>query len=177
LSCDHSKDQEFAAQWLCSQKALTAFVLSAVPSFHDAEDVIQKVAMTAFKIRHQYSPEASQFTTWVIGIARNEIMHWRRSQQRSRLILDTAALDMLANAAIEMGSQHSEVYEALHTCLRHVRGRGRAMLQMRYYESMGSSEIARRFNTSASVVDVTLSRVRKALLRCIGSQMGRPDAT
>ncbi|QNN24069.1 sigma-70 family RNA polymerase sigma factor [Planctomycetales bacterium ZRK34] len=163
-------DREFAANWARSQRALGAFVMASLPRFHEAEDVVQRVAMTAFEIRDRYDPESSTFTTWVIGIARNEILHWYRDQQRCRVVFDADLLASLSDAAAEFADKHVEIAEALVECMEGLNDRGKEMLRLKYYKSARSKDIAVKFATTPNVVDKTISRVRKQLLRCISQK-------
>jgi RNA polymerase sigma-70 factor, ECF subfamily len=160
-------DTQFARDWVRAQRTVSAFVSGAIPSFHDAEDVIQKIAVKAFEICDRFDPAESQFSTWVIGIARHEVLHWYRAHRRDRLVFDETTLAALAEATDVLAGHQSDLQEALLNCLQAVHGRGREVLELRYGQSLRSREIATRLDTSENTVNVTLSRVRAALLRCI----------
>jgi RNA polymerase sigma-70 factor (ECF subfamily) len=166
------RDAEFAACWVSNQRALSAYIMAAIGSFHDAEEILQKVAIVAFTKREQFDARRSSFSTWAIGIARLEIQHWRRDRGRDRLVFDDETLERLAAAHQLVAGELAELEEALIGCLDKMQGRARAMLEMRYRRSMRSTDIARQFRTSQSVVDVTLSRARAALARCIRAAVG-----
>lgn len=166
------RDAEFAACWVSSQRALSAYILAAVGRFHDAEEILQKVAIVAFTKRDQFDAERSSFETWTIGIARLEIQRWRRDQGRDRLVFDDQTLERLAEAHQIVAGEVADLEEALIGCLEKMQGRARAMLEMRYRRSMRSIDIARHFRTSQSVVDVTLSRARAAVARCVRTALG-----
>lgn len=166
------RDAEFAACWVSTQRSLSAYIMAAVGSFHDAEEILQKVAVVAFTKRQQYDPDRSTFSTWVIGIARHEIRRWQRDRGRDRLVFDETTLERLVEAHGAVAGEVAEIEEALARCLQQIQGRARTMLDMRYRRSMRSAAIAEKFRTSRSVVDVTLSRARSALARCIRATLG-----
>lgn len=167
-----NNDGQFAARWVLAQRTVSAFIVGSIPNFQDAEDVLQAVAVKAFEMRDRYDPAACRFSTWVIGIARNEIRHWYRSAQRDRHVFGEDVFDALVEAAEDIDADVRDVQEALAECLRDVTGRGRKILEMRYHESLRSRDIAERLDTSESTVNVTLFRVRAALLRCIVDKTG-----
>ena len=166
------RDAQFAASWVSNQRALSAYIMAAVGSFHDAEEILQKVAIVAFTKRDQFDAERSTFATWAIGIARLEIQHWRRDQGRDRLVFDDQTLERLAAAHQIVAEEVADLEEALVHCLEKIQGRARTMLEMRYSRSMRSAAIAQQLHTSQGVVDVTLSRARSALARCIRAAVG-----
>lgn len=166
------RDAEFAASWVSNQRALSAYIMAAVGRFHDAEEILQKVAVVAFTKRDQFDAERSSFATWAIGIARLEISRWRRERGRDRLVFDDETLERLGAAHEIVAGEVADLEEALIGCLDKMQGRARAMLEMRYRRSMRSAAIAKQLHTSQGVVDVTLSRARAALARCVRAAVG-----
>lgn len=166
-------DAQFAAQWMQAQRPLSAYVTAAVPAFHDSEDVMQRVAVVAFTKRDQFDPARSTFLSWVTGIARFEIQNWRRKQGKAQLCFDEATLNRLAEAHESVvADEVPEIHAALRECLSKLNDRSRAMLDMRYRDAMGSQAIATEFKTSENVVNVTLSRARASLAKCVGKSVG-----
>ena len=167
----HNEGQ-FAAEWVRAQRTLSAYITASIPDFHAAEDILQAVAAKAFEMRDRFDPAAAKFTTWVIGIARNEIMHWRRSAGRDRHVFGDAVVEALTAVTEEADAEIRDLQEALADCLARVTGRGRRVLALRYEHNLRSREIARQLDSTESTINVTLHRVRATLLECIGKKTG-----
>lgn len=171
-------DAQFAEQWMTAQRPLSAYVTAAVPAFHDSEDIMQRVAVVAFTKRDQFDPARSTFLSWVTGIARFEIQNWRRKQSTTHLCFDEATLNRLAEAHESVvADEVPEIHAALRECMAKLNDRSRAMLDMRYRDAMRSDAIAEEFKTSPAVVDVTLSRARASLAKCVGRTVGWKEAS
>ena len=70
------KNEQLTVQWAQSQPLIAAFISSLVPDFHDADDILQNVAVVTVRKYEQFDPNRS-FVAWAIGIAKNEI--WNAS--------------------------------------------------------------------------------------------------
>jgi RNA polymerase sigma-70 factor (ECF subfamily) len=169
---DTASMRELARLWVQSQTAVSAYVTANVFDMHHADDLIQEVAQVAAEKFSTYDRERS-FTSWVLGIARHRLLKYYRTRSRDRLILSEAALDRLASSMHRVEHEAEDRREALRVCLQRIEGRRRAVLDMRYSESAGISDIAKRFDMSASGVSVMLFRIRAALMNCIRQQLAK----
>lgn len=102
------------------------YITASIPDFYAAEDVSQTVAIKAFERREQFDSNASAFSTWVIGIARNEIMHGYRTAGRDRHVFSDEVLKTLTDVAAKVDAEEMrEIHRALSDCLKHIADRGR----------------------------------------------------
>jgi RNA polymerase sigma-70 factor (ECF subfamily) len=85
------KSEQLTVQWAQSQPLIAAFISSLVPDFHDANDILQNVAVVTVRKYEQFDPNRS-FVAWAIGIAKNEILKYQ-SKQGNRGLLDIDAVD------------------------------------------------------------------------------------
>lgn len=172
MTAQPRSESQFAAEWVRAQRTLSAYIAASIPDFHAAEDVLQAVAAKAFEMRERFDPETSKYSTWVIGIARNEIMHWYRSTGRDRHVFGDEVIEVLTDVAVSVDDQIRNLQEALAECLSRVTGRGRQILDLRYEHNLRSREIADQLGSTENSVNVTLHRVRAALLECIREKTG-----
>ena len=63
------KNEQITVQWAQSQPLIAAFISSLVPDFHDADDILQNVAVVTVRKYEQFDPNRS-FVAWAIGIAK-----------------------------------------------------------------------------------------------------------
>ena len=129
--------------------------MGAIPQFQDAQDVLQKVAVVAFRKQDQF--QGTDFAAWVKAIARYEILHYRRDHARDRLVFDDRTLEKLGTAQETLGSELDERFAALLGCLESLAGRPRQVTELRYRGGLTPSNIAKQLNTTAGTINVTLS--------------------
>ena len=109
---DTSRMQQLAVAWSMVQPQVTAYLYSIVRDHHDAEDLLQRTAATAAEKYSNYDPKRP-FIGWVLGLARIEIMRYRQSRQRDRMIFSDDAMNQLAEANEESAQELMEMREYL----------------------------------------------------------------
>ncbi len=162
--------QELAVRWTQAQPAVSAFITSMVPSFHDAEDILQRVAVSLAQKFSSYDRDKS-FLAWSIGIARIEILRYRRSCARDKHIFNDTIVDKVAGIFEESGDELSGLREALQKCVGQVKGRARELLELRYVRELKPGRIARQIGMTPNAVFVALHRLRVILKECINRQI------
>lgn len=167
---DKSKMQDLAIRWTKVQPAVSAFIMSAIRNFHDAEDVLQRTASSLVEKHAEYDASRS-FEAWAVGIARIEILRYLQRNKRDRLVFDLATLDAVAEAYANLAPRSSEVREALEICVDQLQGRTRQVMQLRYAHSLTPSQVAKQLSMSANAVMVALHRARKLLRECVSRRL------
>ncbi len=167
-----SESNDVVAMWTRVQPSVWAFIASMVPNFHDAEDILQTVALIAIRKSERYAPNAS-FLSWCVGIARLEVLKWWQRRGRDKLIFDDEALNLLAQAQDQLEPEAPEIRQALVRCARRLTPRAHKMLEMRYLQDLRAPAIAKRLGMSSGAVRTMLHRVRNTLQRCIEDTLQR----
>jgi len=149
-----------------AQGSLRAYVLSIVRDFHLMEDVLQEVAVTAWRSYGSYDPSRS-FLAWVLGIARNKGIDVVRAKKASVLLPDDV-IHQLAQDASVLSEEMIERRKALAGCVRKLTPTLRFILHLRVDENLGVQEISSREGKSPNAVRKILARARAFLAECTG---------
>jgi RNA polymerase sigma-70 factor (ECF subfamily) len=159
--------EQLARLWTESQPVVASYIISLVPNFHQAEDVLQQVAVVLVREFEKYDPDRP-FLPWAMGIAKNVALKSRRQAAVESLPLIDAELVERVQAAFE---EHAENWapfrRALRECLQHQKARMRDVLQLRYAHDMKPQAVARQMGITSGAVRVLLHRAREALRECI----------
>jgi len=158
--------QRFAVRWTQAQPSVAAFITALVPDFHDAEDLLQRVAVTLVDKYDQYDP-AQPFVGWAIGVARVEILRFRQECQRDRLIFDAETIEAVATAYEEINPDLGAINNALNYCMDKLTGRLREVFDLHYLREHAPAEVAEMLDVSLNSVFVSLHRARVSLRDCI----------
>jgi RNA polymerase sigma-70 factor, Rhodopirellula/Verrucomicrobium family len=158
--------EQFTRCWTAAQPIVASFLLAAVPDFHEAEDLLQNVAVVCLRKFPEYEAQRP-FIAWSLGIARVELLRLRRRQSRALLIQDEKVLEAVAETCEELAPRLKAWEAALPECLRELRGRSAELIRLRYDEALKPAAIAERLGMAGVAVRVALSRVRAALRQCI----------
>lgn len=165
--------EKLARLWTESQPVVASYIFSLLPDFHQAEDVVQAVAVTLVKRFPEYD-QARPFLPWVMGIARNKILNARRTVATDRhLLLGEAIADHLLVTVChdESSEWRGSLRQALQQCLNKQRGQGVEILRLRYANNLKPAEIARQMGVTSGAVRALLHRARAALRTCIMHRM------
>jgi RNA polymerase sigma-70 factor (ECF subfamily) len=160
---DHDR---FLRSWTQAQASLAGYVTAVVSDPHQADDVLQNIAVAALRRFPDYDPERP-FIAWAMGIAKIEILTLRRDSARAAARFRAETVESLAEVWQELLPEADGRKRALGECLRKVTGRNRELVTLRYERERPLDEIAGELRMSGVAVRVALSRLRAALQACI----------
>lgn len=160
------KREEFTQFWLKAEPSVSAYVFASISKFHDAEDVVQRIAQELARRFDEYQPDRP-FLGWALWIAKSRVIDFYRKQGRNQLVLSPELLKRLANTISQQAEARSHRREALESCLDELPNKSRRLLDLRYVDELSAAEIAREVGSTSGSVRVLLSRVRTALADCI----------
>lgn len=158
--------ESFTRLWMPIQPAVASFVSSILLDQSAVDDVVQEVAIVAWRRFADYDRERP-FIAWAIGIARLTARSWRRDRAIRLRVTAEAAEQALAEAAERTSQPVSDAEAALHDCLKQVNGRNWRILRMHYHDGLPAAEIGAALGLDGGHVRVLLNRVRALLRDCI----------
>jgi RNA polymerase sigma-70 factor (ECF subfamily) len=158
---------QFLQEFLRHRQILFSFILSIVRNRESAEDIFQDVALIAFDKCATFET-GTDFGAWVREIARRRIMKARETAAVRKVVaLEPEAIDAIAAAHERAGPEAWQDREkALENCLGKLPERQQQIVRWRYRDLLGFDLIAKKLQSTVNSVQVTLTKVRKALRRC-----------
>jgi RNA polymerase sigma-70 factor (ECF subfamily) len=142
------------------------------------DDVAQDVFLNAFRHLDGYRGDAP-FSTWLLRIARNQLMTYLRAEGRrrtreTRSLADAFApwvLSGLDDDDTQLTRQELEI-AALRDCIEKLAPASAAMVRDHYFNARSIVEIAQALGKKEGTVRMTLLRIRQALRACIRQASG-----
>lgn len=165
---------EFVQHLTTSQSALYAYVVSLMGTTDQANDVLQEANLKLCKKADQYDPDRP-FLAWAFTFARFEVMAWRKTKQRSRLVLDDNLLELVAADLEESATSSEQELNTLESCLQKLKPKQRELIAARYGKGETVRSIATRTSRPENALAATLYRVRKVLGDCIEANLNRKE--
>ena len=163
---ENQKREEFAQCWLKAEPSISAYVFAAVKGFHDAEDVLQRIAQELARRFDEYD-SGRPFIGWALWISRSRVIDFYRTQGRNQLIFSNDLLQRLSDTISEQADSRDRRREALETCLDGLPEKSRRLLDLRYVDDLSAGEMAQSLGSTAGSVRVLLTRVRTVLADCV----------
>ncbi len=157
--------------WTAAQPEVAAFVRALVRDATQADDILQQVALQLVRNFDRYDPQRP-FVAWAIGIAKNEVLAWRRKMATDRHVFSDAVVELIA-AGFERSAEDDGLRRrALTWCYREaLRNRGRRVIDLYYTHGLKSPEIGRQMSISAGAARKLLCRARELLRKCIDARV------
>ncbi len=164
-STDDTADgrEQFLKVHMPAQRAVFSFLLAAVHDYQTAEDLLQEVTLILWKKFGDYRT-SEPYLRWAFGIARNVVARHFQSQAAARVRL--RILEFAAVSAEEHAPQLSSESQALLSCLEKLPPEQRELIKRRYEDGVALKSLADQFGQSLAKVNMTLVRLRRALLDC-----------
>lgn len=148
------------------ERRILGFILTLVPHFPDAEDLLQETLSVMWRKFDDFEL-GTDFGAWGITIARFHVLDHRRRLKSKRVYFSESLSRELAEAA-ENSSVTSDLRaEALRSCLARLSDSDHELVRMRYYAEKSAKEISQRLGRSADSVYKSLNRIHHRLSTCI----------
>jgi RNA polymerase sigma-70 factor, ECF subfamily len=163
-------NDEFVKWFMPLQGDLLAYVLAMGVAPEDADDVLQDAACVVLRKMPEFQG-GTNFRGWAYAIIRNETLNYLKTRKRRRtLTLSAGAMSDLASMASESPQEPSIPLTMLNMCMQNLQDKTRELLRRRYEQGRSVLQIAEELGRPVESVYVTLSRIRKALQKCIERQ-------
>jgi len=172
-----SNSEQLAALWTQGQSIVSAFVRTMIRDSDQADEVMQRTAMAAVRKFHEYDSQRP-FVAWAIGIARFEVLNFRRERATDRHLFDDALVETIADGFERIAGRASSLREALDTCLGELTGRSQEAVGLVYGQGESTTAAAEKMKMSPGALRMLLCRVRGSLRTCVERRLvaegGRP---
>lgn len=161
---------DLAFYWINAQPAVAAYIATMIIDFNDVEEVLQCVAAAAIQKFDDYDPQRP-FVTWAIGIARYEVLNFRRRRLNDRHIFSDQAQERIERAHVAIQPEIDNYRSALVHCMDLLAAQARKLVELRYLQNLKTGKIAARLGMTPAAVSASLYRIRKGLRDCVTSKL------
>jgi RNA polymerase sigma-70 factor (ECF subfamily) len=156
-------------------RRLYAYVLRQLGDPAQAEEIVADSLYEVWKAPARFRGDA-QFSTWLIGIARNKVLMAFRSRKPDRqhedlddvaetvASEDPGAFDLLAQAQRREGVQH---------CMGRLSDDHRECVHLVFYEGLSLAEVAQVQSVPEGTVKTRLFHARQKLKNCLKAMLQR----
>ncbi|QNN24123.1 sigma-70 family RNA polymerase sigma factor [Planctomycetales bacterium ZRK34] len=160
------------------QQRVFAYILTLVPHWADAEEILQETCVAMWRDFEQFDADRadSDFFRWASVIAFHRVLDFRKRQTRSKLMFSDQFIDAVAEAATRHGDQIDRRLRALRHCLQKVSPRDRDLIRLRYETPAAHGNVkayAESLGCPADTLYKALARVRRQLIECIRLSVNR----
>lgn len=151
------------------QRRLLSYILTLVPNWNDAEEILQETSLVLWRKFTEFQPGTS-YNCWATRVAYFEVKKFRDRRKRSDILFSNELVDLLASEADEARDLLADQHEALQFCLEKLKRDDHRLITSRYLRGASSASLANELGRTLESVCNSLKRIRIALLRCVQRQ-------
>lgn len=164
---DEARDEEFVRLFGLNQGRVFAYIVTLLPCWADAEDVLQRTSLVLWRKFDQFRPSAD-FCRWACGVAHRQTLKYLSQQNRRQRILSEAVLEKVAQTRIARNDLLERRRLAIDDCAAQLPVSDREIIEHYYYQGKKTAaEVARELGRPTNTILKALIRIRKSLHRCV----------
>ncbi len=129
--CHTENCKQFIALLAKHERRLSGYVLSLVPDWADAEEIVQETKTRLWEQFDQYDP-SKDFGAWACTIAYYQILTLRQRSRRQHTALGQEFLDTVAAKFEQVAEGETDRSRALAVCLQKLTPSQRALVKRCY---------------------------------------------
>jgi RNA polymerase sigma-70 factor, ECF subfamily len=161
------RDEEFVRLFGLNQGRVFAYIVTLLPRWADAEEVLQRTSLVLWRKFDQFDL-STNFVRWACAVAYREALKYLKQQSRQQQVFKEAVLEKLSQTRIA----HSDLFEnrhlAIDDCVAELAPSDRAIIEHYYYQGRKTAaEVAKELGRPTNTILKALIRIRGNLQRCI----------
>lgn len=149
-----------------NQRRVFLYIRTLVPNADDADEVLQNTNLVLWREFETFA-EGTNFAAWACRVALNQVLAWRKKQQRDRLRFSDDLLLAVAQEVEKRADQLEDRVLALTGCLEKLPPAQRDLIRMRYADGGSIDAVAGQAGRSVEATYRALSRIRHTLHDCV----------
>jgi RNA polymerase sigma-70 factor (ECF subfamily) len=162
---EHVDHDEFVRLFTANERRVYAYILSLVPNWADADEILQETNVRLWREKSKYTP-GTNFGAWACTVARFEVLSYRKHAERTRVQFTDRFLEVVARE-MEEDDDMAARHQALAHCVEKLPPTNAEMLRAFYAPKAIGREVATRFGRTVDAFYKTMSRIRRVLHDCI----------
>jgi RNA polymerase sigma-70 factor (ECF subfamily) len=161
---------DFVELWTAHSRRVYAFIMSLLPRWADADEILQETSRTLWEKFGEFKP-GTNFTAWACQVAYLKVLEFRKRERRAPLPFSDAFLGTIDEELRSASDDLSPRYTMLLDCLQKLGEREQELVRQMYQPGATTVTVATAMGRSTAWVYKTLSRVHEKLFQCVERSM------
>ena len=167
---DRAQHDQFLRLFMVHEEALRLFVRSMLFNHEEAREVMQDVAIVLWR-KFDDSLDSQSFRRWAFGVARMEVLSFRRDKARDRHTFGDEVLELLERTVAEEFDTLDTELGALENCLGKLPDKQRELLHSAYGPKVKMNDLAAQLGWTPMSLYKKLHRIRMQLMKCMQREL------
>jgi len=162
--------EEFILDLTQNQQRLFGFLFKRLADREQAREVLQQTNLVLCRKAGDYQP-GTNFPAWAVTVARYQLMSYRSTQARNRLVFSDQVGLLIDQEEEEAPPFTTQCLFHLRHCLQALSRDNRDLLDNRYDAGHSIKQISKSLNRSEGSIKIKLHRLRRILMDCIQGRL------
>lgn len=152
------------------EEALRLFVRSLLFNQEESREVMQEVAIVLWR-KFDDSLDSVSFRRWAFGVARMEVLAYRRDRARDRHTFGDDIAELLEQTVQEESGALERERGVLEMCVGKLPTEQRELVDTAYEPGVKMNDLARQLGWTSMALYKKLHRIRLQLMECIRREL------
>lgn len=167
------KNSQFVRLLSKYHQTIWAYVFTLHPNQADADDIMQETASSLWNRFDEFDPAKGEFKPWACRFAYYEVLRFRKTQSRSRLLFNDELLDAIADTQQQLSEELDPRKKVLSHCLTKLSSSDKMLVEGRYDPKKKIAALALELNIPVKRLYKRLEKVRLILFRCVDHELNK----
>ena len=167
---DREQHDQFLRLFMEHEEALRLFVRSLLFNQEESREVMQEVAIVLWR-KFDDSLDSTSFRRWAFGVARMEVLSFRRDRARDRHTFGNDIAELLELTVQEESDALAIERSALEVCVGKLPADQRELVRTAYEPGVKKNDLARKLGWTSMALYKKLHRIRLQLMDCIRREL------
>jgi RNA polymerase sigma-70 factor (ECF subfamily) len=158
---------EFARLLGENQRRVALYVMTLVPDWNDADEIMQETAVYLWEAFNRFEP-GTNFFAWACKVAHFRVLARRERKSNEKVQFSSAFLESIAERLSTAPERWEERERRLAECIEKLPAEHRTVVTLRYLENCEMEALASKIGRTLSATYSLLSRIRHNLYECVG---------
>jgi RNA polymerase sigma-70 factor (ECF subfamily) len=166
MDSNNQKTKVFLSLLMANQRRINSYILSVVPNFSDADDIMQETISVMWKKFARFEV-GTDFAGWGLKVAYYCILDYRKHKAKDRLVFSDTLFQQLNDIANEKPDDTDDRIRHLRHCIEKLQSGDQRLLKARYELNYNANSLAVQLDRSVQYVYKHLARIHHTLNLCV----------
>ena len=166
MDSNNKKTKVFLTLLMANQRRINSYILSVVPNFSDADDIMQETISVMWRKFGGFEV-GTDFASWGLKVAHYCILNYRKKKGKDRLIFSDNIFQQINAVAKEKQDETDDRIKYLRRCIKKLKLTDQRLLKARYELNYNAKNLAVQLDRSIQYVYKHLARIHHTLNLCV----------
>lgn len=173
---DRQQHDQFLRLFMEHEEGLRLFVRSLLFNQEQSREVMQEVAIVLWR-KFDDALDSTSFRRWAFGVARMEVLAFRRDRARDRHTFGDDIVQLLERTVLEESETLEGERSALQVCAGKLPSDQRELVNTAYEPGVKKNDLARELGWTSMALYKKLHRIRMQLMECVRRELAMEETS